>query len=774
MPPLMPASDVADATGVALRNVASGVTLADAVAALGAADASTAEGGRMARSACATLALLLRRPEGAACCALSCVNCPQDGAQQAAASALGAEEALLRTLRAGAHSPGAAVYAAWALGALCTGGGRAAALAPATAAACVAALTDALNAHGRGAPAVALAVATALTALFGSAAARCAAAQCDTAAALFAAVQFAARCLPPPAQATAAAEEEHHPRLERLGDALITLLDATESADVRVVAEARGGAAVGTTLAALHGTLHAPHTAARFASVLALLCEASAEARRAALASATGVGTVAALCTLLNRAAELHLTAPVHALGVLLQHGDAPRVAPPARAAGALAAVIATLRAHPGDAQLAGSAMHCLYHLVQGAGVACARAARDAGAIPLITAVLETHEEALAPHWPMICACTLCVVTEGAYDDVSAPDALAVARVAMRVLRTHAHSETSLANAAILLYNTQRAPQRELARAHAAAIEPLTAALARHAASAQASVGLKSIAVLMSRATEREAVALAAAGGVAPAAVAAMRAHADDGQLQERACVVLAGLVRPQDASMRALVAAGAPAAIVAAMAAFPNRAELAAIGLRVLLAVVTFGTRGGEHAVAAGALEAAARVLRLDARAAHAAGVDVDVRASAVELLSGCCAGGAGAARAVARIPDVRALLADVARIAAASAPPQRAARVAATAALAAALTAALAAHDAAPAACAAAAACVRCAEQRREGGRCGLAACGARRRHEQPGKGLLRCSGCLTAAYCCGEHQREAWTAHKPACRAAAAAAQ
>jgi hypothetical protein len=762
MPPLLPAADGEDATAAGLRNVAAGVTLADAVVGLRALDAATPAGACAARAACATLALALR-PAGSQCAAVACVRCcDPDAVKQVAASALGAEMLLQRTLVAGAHDAGLMVYGAWALAALCSGG-HAATLDADTACVCVGTLTGALDVRGR-IPVVALSVATALKTLFSSAAAVRFAVQCETAAALFECLDAAARCPPPPPEAQSPPEEQAalmtqwHAMLERLGDALIALLDATDGASVRAIAD---GCAVSldTTLAALHVTLHRPHLAARFAGVLALLCAQSAGARRAALACRRGDGTVAAVCTLLGRAAELHLPAPLHALSALLQNGDAAHVAPLARARGAQAAVLAALRAHPDDEQLASSALMCLYHLIldddHAVQVACARAARDAGGISLIVAALAAHAPTLDRDWPLMCTGALCAVTEGADEDVSASDALAVTHVALGVLRTHAHADMSLANASILLRNTWRDPgdggagsaqqKRELARVRAGAIAPLTAALARHAASLRAATtALRALTLLMDSTPALEDAALAA--GAAPAAVAAMRAHATDGALQQRACNLLGGLVFREDVS--ALVAAGTPAAIVAAMA--------------------TRSVNRGAHAAAAaaaGALEAAARLLRLRAHA--------DVHVSALQLLCALLAGCAGnAALAVTRIPDVRALLADVARVVAELTPEQRDTRRA-SAALTAALTAALEAHDGAAAACDAGAACVRCAEQRREGARCGLAACGARRRHEQPAKGLLRCASCRTAAYCCGEHQREAWAAHKPACLVARAAA-
>jgi hypothetical protein len=59
----------------------------------------------------------------------------------------------------------------------------------------------------------------------------------------------------------------------------------------------------------------------------------------------------------------------------------------------------------------------------------------------------------------------------------------------------------------------------------------------------------------------------------------------------------------------------------------------------------------------------------------------------------------------------------------------------------------------------------CTRCADMRAHGAMCALPGCMIRK---QPDGALLqKCSRCMTAAYCCAAHQREAWPEHKKACR-------
>jgi hypothetical protein len=67
----------------------------------------------------------------------------------------------------------------------------------------------------------------------------------------------------------------------------------------------------------------------------------------------------------------------------------------------------------------------------------------------------------------------------------------------------------------------------------------------------------------------------------------------------------------------------------------------------------------------------------------------------------------------------------------------------------------------------------CKRCAAARDAGRVCALPGCGARKRADGSGKGLLRCGACRRFAFCGPAHQREAWAGHKDKCAALAAAA-
>jgi hypothetical protein len=60
----------------------------------------------------------------------------------------------------------------------------------------------------------------------------------------------------------------------------------------------------------------------------------------------------------------------------------------------------------------------------------------------------------------------------------------------------------------------------------------------------------------------------------------------------------------------------------------------------------------------------------------------------------------------------------------------------------------------------------CERCAGMRAHGAMCALPGCTIRKQPD--GTPLQQCSRCMTAAYCCAAHQREAWPEHKKACRA------
>jgi hypothetical protein len=60
----------------------------------------------------------------------------------------------------------------------------------------------------------------------------------------------------------------------------------------------------------------------------------------------------------------------------------------------------------------------------------------------------------------------------------------------------------------------------------------------------------------------------------------------------------------------------------------------------------------------------------------------------------------------------------------------------------------------------------CERCTGMRAHGAMCALPGCTIRKQPD--GTSLQLCSRCMTAAYCCAAHQREAWPEHKKACRA------
>jgi hypothetical protein len=66
----------------------------------------------------------------------------------------------------------------------------------------------------------------------------------------------------------------------------------------------------------------------------------------------------------------------------------------------------------------------------------------------------------------------------------------------------------------------------------------------------------------------------------------------------------------------------------------------------------------------------------------------------------------------------------------------------------------------------------CKRCAAARECGRMCALPGCGARKRGDGSGKGLLRCGACRRVAFCGAAHQREDWERHKTECAALRAA--
>ncbi len=459
--------------------------------------------------------------------------------------------------------------------------------------------------------------------------------------------------------------------------------------------------------------------------------------------------------------------------------------------AGARPAVIAAMRAFPHDLQLQRHGSLAL-------GALCSGHAMNCGCSRTLTPADATSR--------------LCAFNHGAVE------------VLVAAVRTHAASDGTLCAAAChalwLLYDDKRAVQRSAAAAtHAdAAVGALLRA--HDAQRADEDVQHHGCMALAAIASSRR-VGLVAAGAVAgavPSACAALRAHPGSSRVQRGGTHVFIELSWRSAPSAASAALADALELVLAAMGTHLEEARLqcdgcfaltrfcdagyvatAACQARVVAAVVA-AMRAHERMAsvqnnACGTIcDLATRSARSLASARAAGAVEVVVRAASTcqrrafvdappeELVVGIiCA--LAALLATAAVDDADA---DAAQDAAVRAGAQEC--VAALAPvqwdvrrlyleLQAALARAAQRHDAAP--CAHTAACARCAAARAAGKMCALPCCGARsRRVDDAGAGtakkLLRCARCVTAAYCCSEHQRIDWKPrHQAECGAAASEA-
>jgi hypothetical protein len=249
----------------------------------------------------------------------------------------------------------------------------------------------------------------------------------------------------------------------------------------------------------------------------------------------------------------------------------------------------------------------------------------------------------------------------------------------------------------------------------------------------------------------------ACGAGALQAIVAALRTHSADAAVQFAACGALVGMLDAQPRLQATVGAAGAVSALVDAMRLPAADARLMLLSCVALKSLVERHRGNAERACEAGVIEAVAAAMR--SSCAHEDHDELTVRRLSVYecalsmLLALLLNGGTSTAlRAVhAGVLDTMAqvrmehvdpsVLAIHARV---TASLQAAAQEHDTGACA---------HDG----------CKRCATARHAGCMRALAGCGARKRGDDSGKGLLRCGACRTAAYCGAAHQRADYARHK-----------
>jgi hypothetical protein len=413
--------------------------------------------------------------------------------------------------------------------------------------------------------------------------------------------------------------------------------------------------------------------------------------------------------------------------------------------AGALANIVAVMRAHPESAELNDTGASALSNIVADAFVH-RLAAGAAGAIPVLLSALRDS------RGTRYCVCHALAAVCG---NVQPNQAAAVAAGALQVVldamaaapaERHMQREGCFALACIC----KDKPTHVAAALAAGALDAVIAALAAFPADADASAtALDALRTLLVGSEAR-----AYAGGAAAHAVAALRARthahaaatgtadANDISVIKRACFALNALAKHDAGGLTdAVSAAGAIEAAVDAMMMLPPLSAASADDADV------------ENAHFAGC-----RLLRTLAHHGDESHCARAVRAGATELLAGCVA------LTTDELHEKQVQLQQALRDA-----KER--------------------HDAAAPddACLAVAGggCRRCATLRARGVLCALAGCRMRRcaasrtvaandaaQAEQEAKKMQYCSICTSVAYCCGEHQRGDWARHKGECAALAAA--
>jgi hypothetical protein len=270
--------------------------------------------------------------------------------------------------------------------------------------------------------------------------------------------------------------------------------------------------------------------------------------------------------------------------------------------------------------------------------------------------------------------------------------------------------------------------------------------------------------------------------------VAAMTAHASDGDMQCRACIALFNMTVYNRSRKAIAAAAGGIEATAAALRAHATHTRMQTAGCKALLSFCEDMPGHQAKAFAAGGIEAVVQALHRHAADAElqeygctALAIMVEnnrgsvQRAHAAGALDAVVASAMGTAAVTPRVFDA------VCRALAQLVPGREAAAVlagalealqrstvtcnayeeAARSRLLRQLQPTAQQHDAR---LCTHAGCKRCAAARARGAMCALAGCGIRTR--EGGKKLQRCITCRTARYCSEAHQLDDFQRHKPEC--------
>jgi hypothetical protein len=455
------------------------------------------------------------------------------------------------------------------------------------------------------------------------------------------------------------------------------------------------------------------------------------------------VGLVCAALNALSRIAERH-----------------PLGMAQARAAGAIAAAVAVLRAHPASATLQVSACFALGSLTFDAENR--QAAIQAGAIEAILHALHAHAaDAQLQRYGCTALSNIATDHTAAISARSSrlfPDAV---KAVVAALNAHRSSPAVQEQACGALWHLIGTDAHRVEAGKLGAVMAAVAALRAHPADANVLLaGFNTTGFLCSRNSVNAVQACGA--GVLQAIVAALRAHPADVGVHMGGCNALNSILTAHQRLQAAAGAAGAVEAIAAVMRlSAAGAAKSSRSNCTALLSVMGHHRGNAQRACAAGVVEALAAIMGTSC-AHEDTDADLSLYLVIVCLLDALLAGNDDAAH--------RAIHAGILEFMARDGTQRCEALVlAAHARVLSALQAAAHRHDAG--ACAHDG-CKRCAVARDCGRMCALAGCGSRKRADGSGKRMHRCGACAVAAYCGPAHQREDWARHKDACAALGAA--
>jgi hypothetical protein len=444
------------------------------------------------------------------------------------------------------------------------------------------------------------------------------------------------------------------------------------------------------------------------------------------------------------------------ALGRLIL--DRPTATAQAGAAGAVTATVALLRAHPASAAVQVAGCSVLGSLASDAE--SQKNALEGGATEVILLALRAHAaDALVQTYG--CRALEAIVRghAAAFDARSCSVHSDAVKAVVNALNAHRDNEGVQLHACGALWRLAGTEAQKVEAAKLGAVTAAVAALRAHPASAPTQrAACRALGCLC---LNNAANAVEACGaGALQAIVAALRAYPANVHVQAAGGSALDCIV---DANPRLQAAAGAAGAVEAIAAAPIVGADLARLSYSALFTIISGHHGNLQRARATGVIEAQAAAMRTS-WAHEDTDRELSVYDCALRVLDPLLEGDEDAAR--------RAIHAGVLDILSGE-PVQRSdlGVHAAHARLLTLLNAAAQRHDAT--ACTHDG-CRRCAAARECGCMCALPGCGARKRADGSGKGLLRCGACRRAAVCGPAHQREDWERHKTECAALRAAAE